>query len=169
MELVAERIAGHSVDHYVTPAMQRGLDLEDAARNLYEETTGQLLGPARLFIHPTIPNFVATPDGTLGLDTVVEFKCPLVSTYLNWIDDGRIPDGHLAQMACQLVVTGRTKAIFVAYCPEMPPHRRLFIRDYIPTPEALEVVEAAAIQFLKEVDELFDRVTATEAPAQEAA
>lgn len=161
-ELVAERIEGYAVDHYVTPAMSRGLRLEAPARDLYEEVTGHLLPPARLYFHPTIPMLCATPDSVLGTDTVVEFKCPLVSTYIDWLEGGTIPDEHLPQLVCQLLVTGRKKAIFVAYCPEMPEAKRLFIRDFEPTPEALKLAEEAAVKFLQEVDELFDRVTATE-------
>jgi predicted phage-related endonuclease len=164
-ELVAERIAGYSVERYVTPAMQRGLELESHARDLYEERTGQILGPARLFAHPDIEHFMATPDATLGNDAVVEFKVPQVHTYVNWLEAGVIPPDHIPQLACQLIVTGRRKAIFCAYCPEMPEARRLFIREYEPSAEVLEEYTAAAIQFLDEVEDLFQRVTTAEEAA----
>jgi len=160
-ELVAERIAGYAVDHVVTNAMKRGLLLESDARIFYEEQTGQILGPARLFVHPTIEHLVATPDATLGADHLVEFKVPLVHTFINWIEAGVIPDDHIKQLDCQLLVTGRRQVVFAAYCPEMPEPRRLFIREYEPTAEQRQAAEAHAIRFLDEVDELFRRVTAT--------
>lgn len=161
-ELVAERIAGYAVDRFVTPAMKRGLELESDARATYEEQTSRILGPARLFTHPTIEHFMATPDATYGNDAVVEFKVPQVHTYVEWIESGVIPESHVPQLACQLLVTGRRLAIFCAYCPEMPEPRRLFIREYEPKPEVLEGYEASAIKFLNEVEELFQRVTMTE-------
>lgn len=168
MELVAERIAGHAVDKYVTPAMQRGLDLEPAARELFEETTGLLVGPARLFHHVAIPYLCATPDGTIGVDTLVEFKCPLVSTYVEWVDAGVIPEDHIPQMTLQCLVTGRRKVFFCGFCPEMRGERRLFIREFVPSLEALLKAEDEAVKFLNEVEALFERVTATEAPKEEA-
>lgn len=160
-ELVAERIAGYAVDHVVTKPMQRGLLLESEARNFYEEQSGHLLGPARLFVHPTIEFLCATPDSTLGHDAVVEFKVPLVHTFVNWVEVGEIPPDHVPQLDCQLLVTGRSKAIFAAYCPEMPEPRRLFIREYVPDADRRAAAEAAAIRFLEETEELFRRVTAT--------
>lgn len=162
-ELVAERIAGYAVERFVTPAMKRGLELEGDARALYEERTDRILGPARLFAHPTIEHFMATPDATYAADTVIEFKVPQVHTYVDWIETGVIPEMHIPQLACQLIVTGRSVAVFCAYCPEMPEARQLFIREYAPTREVLDGYEAAAVQFLAEVEELFQRVTMSEA------
>jgi predicted phage-related endonuclease len=162
-ELVAERIAGYAVDHVVTEPMKRGLMLESEARNFYEEQTGQILGPARLFVHPTIEHLVATPDATLGADRLVEFKVPLVHTFINWVEAGVIPEDHIPQLDCQLLVTGRRQVIFCAYCPEMPEPRRMFIREYEPTQEQRDAAKAAAILFLDEAEELFQRVTTTAA------
>lgn len=164
-ELVAERIAGYAVDHVVTNAMKRGLLLESEARSFYEEQTGSLLGPARLFVHPTIEHLVATPDATLGADRLVEFKVPLVHTFINWIEAGVIPPDHIPQLDCQLLVTGRRQVIFCAYCPEMPEPRRLFVREYEPTHEAREFAKDAAVLFLNETEELFRRVTSIEVSA----
>lgn len=161
-ELVAERIAGYAVERYVTPAMTRGIELEEDARKAYEARTGILLGPARLFAHPTIAFLMATPDATKPPDELVEFKVPLVHTYVTWLEAGVIPIDHIPQLACQLLVTGRRAVTFCAYCPEMPEARRLFIREYEPSAEDLATFKTAAVLFLNEVDELFMRVTSEE-------
>jgi hypothetical protein len=45
---------------------------------------------------------------------------------------------------------------FVSYDPRMGEGRDLFIKKYIPTPEEIAEVEAAAEKFLAECDGLFD-------------
>ena len=74
-ELLAERLVGAKVDHYVTPAMQWGLDKEAEAWEQYEARTGVLVQTAGLFMHPRIEFLGATPDRLLpgGLG---ESKCP---------------------------------------------------------------------------------------------
>ena len=41
-DLLAERLTGESVRHYVNDAMQHGTDTEDEAKSVYEATTGEL-------------------------------------------------------------------------------------------------------------------------------
>lgn len=161
-ELVAERIAGYAADHPVTEAMKRGLAHEDGARRVFEEETGKLIGPARLFAHPTIEFLVATPDATLGADSLVEFKVPLMHNFLLWVEKGVIPKDHIPQLALQQIVTGRTRTIFCAYCPELPAGRRLFMREFAMTDEERADYTAKAVQFLEEVEHVFRQVTATE-------
>jgi predicted phage-related endonuclease len=163
VELVAERMVDVAVDRYVSPAMQRGLDLEPDARAAYEAHSGNLCGPAALVHHPRIEWFSATPDAFVDADGLAEFKVPQVTTYVEWIAGGIIPEQHIAQLTVQLACTGRQWVDFAAYCPEMPPPRRLFVRRFAPTPAEIADCEAAASAFLAEVEAMF--VAVTESPA----
>lgn len=159
IEKVAERMTGLSVSHYVTPQMQWGLDKEPEAKQSFELATGKFITDCLLFDHPWIEYFSATPDGLIDDDAVIEFKCPETTTHIDWIAGGEVPAKHKPQILAQLACTGRTRAIFVSYDPRIRnPEKRLFIREWIPDRLEVEKVEAAAIQFLKEVDELFDLV-----------
>ena len=162
-ELVAERVSDYAVERFVTGPMTRGLTLEPDARAAYELKVGEFLHPARLFLHPSIEHFVATPDAPQS-DHVVEFKCPMVKTYMDWWFGKEIPEQHKNQMAAQILCAQKEYAVFVAYCPEMPENRQLFIREYRPTAEELEKVEQGAKVFLAEVDAMFDAFIATEEP-----
>lgn len=162
IEIVGERMADYAVGHYVTPAMQRGLDMEPEARATYEAYTGILVGPAALIHHPSIEWFSATPDGFVGSDGLLEIKVPQVSTYIEWVTGGTIPAEHVDQLTAQLAVTRRQWVDFVGYCPEFPEPRNLFIRRFTAEPEAIANCEAAAAAFLLEVDALFDAVTTAE-------
>ena len=154
-ELLAERLVGSNVPHYVTPAMQFGLDMEDDAKAAYEAHTGDLLSPAGVFDHPRIDMFAATPDSLIP-GGVVEFKVPTSPTYIEWCMKGEVPDEHKPQLLAQLACTGRSFAIFCAYDPRIrDASRRLFIRRFEPAANEIAVVEEAAVQFLNELENMF--------------
>ncbi len=160
MELVAERLIDGALDHYVTPAMQWGIDNEPHAAAAYEEMSGELLEACGFFPHPTIDLFGATPDRLVGEDGLVEFKCPTTTTFVAWRANGTVPDEHKPQMLAQLACTGRKFVDFCAFDPRVKDERaRIFVRRFEPKREEVEAVEEAARQFLKDVDDLFTRVT----------
>lgn len=160
IELVGERIADYAVERFVSAPMQRGLDLEPAAREAYEAHTGRLAAPAAWVIHPSIEWAGCTPDGFLDDDGLIEIKVPQVSTYVEWLAGGTIPEQHVGQMTMQLACTGRQYVDFVAFCPELKV-RGLFIRRFTPEAAAIADCEATVRAFLKEVDALFDQVVST--------
>lgn len=161
IELVAERMTGDSVPHYVNDAMRWGLATEDEAKAAFEAETGLLLTPCGTVDHPSIEYFAATPDALLGRDAVAEFKCPTTPTHVGWILAGQVPEQHKPQILAQLACTGRTKAVFCSYDPRVKRGPQLFIREWEPDPAEIAAIEAAAREFLAEVDALFERVTET--------
>lgn len=159
IELVGERMCDYAVSRYVTDAMRRGIDLEPEARSAYEVHSGNLCGPAALVHHAAIEWFSATPDGFIDPGGLLEVKVPSVENYVGWLSDGVVPEQHVLQMTAQLSCTGRRYVDFVAYCPEMPPPKRLFVRRFEPDAEMIAHCEAAARQFLAEVEALFEAVS----------
>ena len=159
-ELLAERITGSSVRHFVTDAMAWGLEKEAEAKAAYEAHAGVLLMDAGFYDHPRIDNFGATPDGLIAGERLIETKCPTTTTFVEWTLKGEVPDEHKPQMCAQLACTGRRAVVFVAYDPRIKnPARRLFVREYEPTREEIEAVEAAAESFLAELDRMFEIFT----------
>lgn len=159
MELVAERMTGFAVDHFVTDAMQHGLDNEAPAVKAYEIQTGIKCALAGFYLHDTIDFFGASPDRLVGSDGLVEFKCPSTTKYIGWLRDGEVPEEHLPQILAQLAVTRRQWCDFVAYDPRVVLGPKLFIKRYTQTTAELAAVEAGAKKFLDEVDALFMAVT----------
>ena len=162
-ELLAERLTGDSVRHYVNDAMAWGLEKEAEAIAVYEADTGVIVSPAGFYDHPRIDNLGATPDGTVP-NGLVETKCPTTPTFVEWTMAGVVPDEHKPQMIVQLACTGREFCDFVAYDPRIRDvRRRLFVRRYTPTPEEIAAVEAEAVKFLDELDAMFTAFTETAA------
>lgn len=159
-EILAERYTGSSVRHFVTDAMQWGLEKEAEAKAAYEAHRGEFIGECGFYDHPEIDMFGGTPDGLLGSDGLFESKCPTTTTFVDWVMAGVVPDTYKPQMAAQLLVTGRKWVDFCAFDPRIKdPARRLFIRRFEPDAEYLAKVESAAIDFLAEVDAAWEQLT----------
>lgn len=153
-ELLAERITGMSIRHFVNDAMQWGLETECEAKQAYEIATGNIVRESWFYDHPRIDNFGATPDGEIA-GGLIECKCPTTAKYLDWVISGGVPEEHKPQMLAQLACTGRKFVDFVAYDPRVRKGPNIFIRRFEPTAEDIAKVEAAAEQFLTELEQMF--------------
>lgn len=119
-ELLCQRLTGTVEESYSNAAMQRGTELEPVARSAYEVDIGAMVQECGLIIHPTIASFGASPDGLVGLDGLVEIKCPNTATHIDFLRSGK-PDGrYLWQMAAQMACTNRDWCDFVSYDDRMP-------------------------------------------------
>lgn len=157
--ILAERLTGISVPHYVSPEMKWGTENEPHAKAAYEVETGELIVPCATIDHPTIGELAATPDGLVGHDGLIETKCPKTETHITWLLAGVVPEQHKPQMILQVACTGRRWVDFVSFDPRLPEKQQLFIRRYEPTPEEIAAVEAAAVTFLDEVQAMFEQLT----------
>jgi len=159
-EIIAERLTGDSVKHYVNDAMRWGIEQQAPAIAAYEAYTGQLVKALEYVSipHPRIENLSSSPDGLVGSDGLIEVKCPTTPVFIAWKMDPGIPEDHLQQILLQIAVTGRKWCDFCAYDPRIRggPDQQLIIRRFIPTPQAIADIEKDAEEFLAEVDAMFD-------------
>lgn len=75
-ELAVERIYRKHINHFVTNAMQDGIEREPFARMLYEADSSQIVEQVGFQLHPEWDWFGASVDGLCGEDGGVELKCP---------------------------------------------------------------------------------------------
>lgn len=155
-ELCAERLVGSAKDHFVTDAMQWGLDNEDAACDAYEAASGNILVRSGFYDHPTIENFGASPDREIDHDGLAETKCPTTTKFVEWRLAGVVPEEHQAQMLAQLACTRRKYVDFIAYDPRVPPKAQLFVRRFEPSLEQIQEAEAQAKEFLAELEAMVE-------------
>lgn len=157
-KLVTERLIGTYVDGYRNAAMDWGNKIEPAARAEIEAQTGLVVERAPFIKHGKIPWCGASPDGLIGDDGVVQIKCPYVSTvHVKTLEDG-LPSEHIAQIQGELWVTGRAWSLFSSYDPRMPPHLRLHTEKVPRDNEYIKELEEEVLEFLREVDALYDRL-----------
>lgn len=157
-ELLAERLTGDAVPHYVNDFMRHGIEFEPQAKEEYQIVSGNILTPCGFFEHPTIEYFGASPDALIDADAVFESKCPQTTTHIGWIEAGKVPDQHKPQILAQLACTRRQRAVFVSFDPRIPGRQRLFIREWEPSADEIAAVEQAAVDFLRELDQRFQNL-----------
>lgn len=161
-ELVDERMTGQVTQRYVTPAMQWGIDHEEAAVRRYAEITGYKPGECGFFDHPEVEHCGASPDRLIAPDGLAEFKCPTTATFRAWAPMKECPDDYKPQMILQLECTGRQWCDFVAFDPRMPAGKQMRIWTYAPSDDERQYVMDEIRKFLVAVDLAFDELAAVE-------
>jgi len=156
-ELVCERLTGVPTDTYKSAAMEWGTAQEPHARAAYEAVGGVLVQEVGFVPHPSIPDAGASPDGLVGVDGLIEIKCPYTATHIETMLSGKIPDRYITQMQWQMACTGSEWCDFVSYDPRMPQNMRLFLARAVRDDLAIRAMETEVITFLQE---LSDKVAA---------
>ena len=157
-DLVAERLTDVIVNHNVTPAMLWGIEKEAEAKEAAKKFIGIDIVECGFYDSPDVDLWGASPDGLLGDDGLIEIKAPTTPVFLEWMMANKVPEEYKPQMTCQLVVTGRRFCKFLAYDPRVA-KRPILYKHYAPSQAERDAVKQAAVLFLAEVDELFERVS----------
>jgi putative phage-type endonuclease len=102
-------------DHtYISSAMQRGIDLEAPAREMFEEMTGIPMQPA-VVISPTRNWQMASLDGiSLDKKSIVEIKCGGRETH-ELAKAGKIPEHYRCQIQHQISVVELEEAHYFSF------------------------------------------------------
>lgn len=117
-KLVAEILTGESEYQEPNDAMIRGTVLEPEARAYYELIGGQV-EEVGFCLHED--GFGCSPDGLVGSQGLLEIKCPLAHTHVEYLREGVLPGLYVPQVQGQLLVTGREWCDFLSYHPDMRP------------------------------------------------
>lgn len=158
-QLVTERLTGQPCESgFKSAAMQWGTETEPLARLAYENLTGEPVETVGFLLHPSLDWVGGSPDGLLGKDGMVEFKCPEPMTHLEWMEAGVCPSKHTAQVQGGMWIAGREWADFVSFDPRFPAHMQLFVVRVHRDDTYIANLEREVIRFLKEVDEMHDRL-----------
>ena len=115
--LIAERLTGMPQVTYKNANMDRGNELEPAAREYYATITDCIIKEVG-FIEVNEDTGVS-PDGLIGEDGGLEIKCPLPSTHIEYILGNKEIACYRPQVQGCMGATGRKWWDFVSYCPEV--------------------------------------------------
>lgn len=118
-ELLAEVLMGEAIQQPTIAAMQRGRELESSAAKFYEITTDREITRVG-FVTTDDGRYGASPDGFVGEDGCVEFKCPLPHVHIGYLVNRSVDKAYYPQIQGQLLVTGRQWVDIVSYHPKMP-------------------------------------------------
>lgn len=151
-QLVAERMTGTCEPGFSNAAMQWGTDKEPEARECYAFEAGVSVMEEGFVPHPTLAWAGASPDGLVGIDGLVEIKCPNSATHIDTLLGAPIADKYVKQMQFQMACTGRKWCDFVSYDPRLGVDMQLHIRRVDRDPVLIGEIEAAVRLFLDEVE-----------------
>jgi hypothetical protein len=151
-QLVVERLTSRPAeDVYVNDDMQRGIDLEDAARQAYEAHSGNLVEACGFLQHTTLMAGFS-PDGLVGADGLIEIKCPRLATHYRRLTSSSAPSEVLPQVTHGLWLTGRAWADIVSYDDRFPLDMQLCVHRVMAVDLALDDYAVKVVSFLAEVD-----------------
>lgn len=156
-QIVSEILTGRAADHYVSPAMEWGVENEIFARNAYEVEVGDIQ-PVGFALHSRIARFGASPDGLVGQDGLVEFKCPNTATHIDYIIRGTVPAEYQWQMLAEMACAERQWCDFVSYDPRLPKRLQLFVRRFERDNSRIAEMEVEVEKFLAEVEEVIAKL-----------
>ena len=157
-ELVKQRTTGEATSIPVNSHMQRGLDFESVAREMYQNERNVSVQEVGFINHPTIEMSGASPDGCIGEDGLIEIKCPTEPNHLATIVNGEAPTRYFSQIQWQLSCTGRDWCDFVSLCLDAPAGLELFIVRVYRSDDWIKDTESAVVVFLAEVDNQFKKI-----------
>jgi exodeoxyribonuclease (lambda-induced) len=148
LELITERLTGLATDHYVSSDMERGTELEPYARASYEVDREVMVDRVGLVLHPKWDYASASPDGLVGNDGGIEIKCGRITTHVEWMQAGVVPEEHRPQMYWNMLCCEREWWDFVSYHPRFKPWVVRLQRDE----EIIKRMEDEVFKFNEEVD-----------------
>jgi putative phage-type endonuclease len=151
-ELIAERLTQSTAPSFTNAAMQWGTDQEPHARAAYSFLHDVDVEEIAFVDHPEIAMSGASPDGLVGLDGLVEFKCPNTATHLDTLLSETVPGKYITQMQWQMACTGRAYCDFASFDPRLPPSMQLFVKRVERDASLILDLEAQVADFLAEID-----------------
>jgi putative phage-type endonuclease len=127
LQLATEQMLIAPEPSYKNDAMIRGNELEESARNVYQEQTFNVVDQITMF-KSDCGNFGYSPDGLVGDDGLVEIKCPLATTHFKYLLDNKMPSDYIQQVQTGLWISERKWCDFVSYHPNFKDKQLFIIR-----------------------------------------
>ncbi len=153
--LAVERITGTCMETFQNAAMQRGIDLEPIARAAYEDAYMVVVEEVAFIQHPRYAFVSCSPDGLVGDDGMVEFKCPSAQDkHLQALLTGSHTKEYKWQLQGQLWCAERQWVDAVSFDPRFPEGAQGATYRVERDDEAIEELEKACIKADCEVDEI---------------
>lgn len=149
--ITCELITGKAEETYTNSIMEHGIETEPLARKEYENIFGVDVKQAGFFIpdeeHKYHEWIGISPDGLLPDNAMIEIKCPLMRTHLEYIESGKLPSEYKHQVQGQLFVSGFDYCDFMSFVEGMKP----FIVRVKPDPELFKEYEIRLDKLIEQV------------------
>ena len=116
IEKAIEQLYGDVDEDFVSYDMQRGIEMEPLAFAKFKDIMSlDFVNVYNCGFFNLLNDAGASPDGLVGVDAVLEIKCPKASTFFKLVATNEIDQKYFYQMQMQMICTGRDKAYFFNY------------------------------------------------------
>ncbi len=127
-ELVAEYYSSSEKEHYTNEHLERGIELEPTAGDMYELETGNKVEQVGFIEMSKYSG--GSPDGLVGDDGMIEIKCVEDKKYFKLLVDKEENTDYDWQIQMNLLVSGRKWCDLVIYNPNFS-QNMIIQRKYI--------------------------------------
>jgi putative phage-type endonuclease len=153
-EIVCEVLTGRKAERtFQSAGMEFGNQCEAEARSYYAFAMAEDVQTVGFVIHPANDRAGCSPDGLVGDDGLVQFKCPYTATHIETLQSEKIPGNYLKQMQWEMACTGRAWCDFVSYDVNLPGPMKAFVKRVMRDDNMIAELEREVVAFLAEVDE----------------
>ena len=150
-ELVGQKLGALPEESYTNKAIENGILREADAREMYSRDVKPVV-QVGFCIHDE--GYGCSPDGLVEEDGLVEIKCPILSTHIEYLIKQKLPTDYVQQVQGQLLVTGRKYNDFVSYFPGLRPLVVRCYRDEV----FISRLRAELLKFITELNELTEKL-----------
>lgn len=151
--LASERITGRTEPTALSDAMWRGVEDEPHARDSYAEHFAAVAECGLVVRDEGGVRIGYSPDGLVGADGLIEIKSRAPKLQVATILADAVPDEHIAQIQCGLLVSGREWCDYVSYSAGMP----LWTKRVLPDAAWQDAILLAAEQFEASMADALER------------
>ncbi len=123
MRVAIESKTNRSIETFKNEWMERGLEMEQEAREAYEMLTFTDILPGG-FCESGM--FGSSSDGLVDKG-MIEIKCPKYSTHFDSLIKGGYDSSYQWQIRGQMWLYDKEWCDFVSYCPDLPHNKQLYI------------------------------------------
>jgi len=165
-ELAGQRITGKIEDSYVDADIQRGINSEEEARDLFEIIKGINVEQVGVCLDDK-GKYLCSPDGLISVDgpfsntltaegvsSGIEIKCPKMKTQAKRLIENVLPSEYFHQVQGSMLITGTSHWYFMSYYPAMPPLIIRVERDAV----FCVALKNALDQFCADLDSLTEQI-----------
>lgn len=156
--IACEIITHRAEETYSNALMEKALELEPVAREVYEDITGNIVKTAGFITRDEDDEFEEwigiSPDGMIE-DGLLEIKCPLMRTHMEYIMANKLPAEYRYQVQGQLFVSGLKFCDFMSFAEGMKP----FIIRVYPEVELFKLFTKRLSIAINQIGELLKQYT----------
>ena len=150
-KLVAEKLGGQLEEGYTNYNMQRGIELESSARDMYSRDVKPVV-QCGICLHEE--GYLCSPDGLIDEDGMCQIKCPTSSVHIEYLINQKLPTDYVQQVQGELLVTGRKYNDFLSFYPNLKPLVVRCYRDEV----FISRLRAELLKFISELNELTEKL-----------